>query len=83
MPLQPKRGPITGNPNQMERGGQISDGPRRTANLRPWQATILMAFIILLTLVSSFPLLFWETGTLATFPEYEEGAVEDTADRDY
>ena len=31
-PLQPKRGPIIGNPNQMERGGQKSDGPQKTGN---------------------------------------------------
>ena len=31
-PLQPKRGPIIGNPNQMERGGQKSDGPQKTGS---------------------------------------------------
>jgi hypothetical protein len=43
-PLQPNLGPITGNPNQVEKGGQISgepeSGPRRTMNLGPWQAII-------------------------------------------
>ena len=69
-PLQPKKGPITGNPNQMEKGGQISgepeSGPRRTANLGPWQATIsntcitclivsiiVLAILFLLTLAFS------------------------------
>ena len=65
-PLQPKRGPIAGNPNQMESGGQISGGPRRTANLGPWQATIsntcitclivaiiVLAILFLLTLAFS------------------------------
>ena len=65
-PLQPKRGPIEGNPNQMESGGQISGGPRRTANLGPWQATIsntcitclivaiiVLAILFLLTLAFS------------------------------
>ena len=65
-PLQPKRGPIAGNPNQMESGGQISGGPRRTAKLGPWQATIsntcitcgivsiiVLAILFLLTLVFS------------------------------
>ena len=68
-PLQPKRGPITGNPNQMERGkisGEPESGPRRTANLGPWQATIsntcitclivsiiVLAILFLLTLVFS------------------------------
>ena len=65
-PLQPKRGPIASNPNQMERGGQISGGPRRTANLGPWQATIsntcitcgiiaiiVLAILFLLTLAFS------------------------------
>ena len=65
-PLQPKRGPIAGNPNQMESGGQISGGPRRTAKLGPWQATIsntcitcgivsiiVLAILFLLTLAFS------------------------------
>lgn len=65
-PLQPKRGPITGNPNQMERGGQKSDGHQKTANLGPWQATIsnkcitcliisiiVLAILFLLTLAFS------------------------------
>ena len=68
-PLQPKRGPITGSPNQMERGqisGGLECGPRRTANLGPWQATIsktcitcliiaiiVLAILFLLTLAFS------------------------------
>ena len=65
-PLQPKRGQITGNPNQMERGGQKSDEPQKTANLGPWQATIsntcvtcliisiiVLAILFLLTLAFS------------------------------
>ena len=65
-PLKPKRGLIAGNPNQMESGGQISGGPRRTANLGPWQATIsntcitcgivsiiVLAILFLLTLAFS------------------------------
>ena len=65
-PLQPKRGPITGNPNEMERGGQKSDEPRKTVNLVPWQATIsntcitcliisiiVLAILFLLTLACS------------------------------
>ena len=65
-PLQPKTGPIEGNPNQMESGGQIYGGPRRTANLGPWQATIsntcitclivaiiVLAILFLLTLAFS------------------------------
>ena len=65
-PLQPKRGPIADNPNQMENGGQISGGPQRTANLGPWQATIsnscitcgivsiiVLAILFLLTLAFS------------------------------
>ena len=65
-PLQPKRGQITGNPNQMERGGQNLDEPRRTAKLGPWQATIsnscvtcliisiiVLAILFLLTLAFS------------------------------
>ena len=64
--LQPKRGPIVSNPNQMENGGQISGGPRRTANFGPWQATIsntcitcgivaiiVLAILFLLTLAFS------------------------------
>jgi hypothetical protein len=66
LPLQPKRGPIAGNPNQMESGGQITGGPQRTANLGPWQATIsnscitcgivaiiVLAILFLLTLAFS------------------------------
>ena len=65
-PLQPKRGPIAGNPNLMESGGQKSDGPRKTAKLGPWQATIsntcvtcliisiiVLAILFLLTLAFS------------------------------
>ena len=65
-PLQPKRGPITGNPNKMESGGQISGGPQKTVNLGPWQATIsntcitcgivsiiVLAILFLLTLAFS------------------------------
>ena len=55
-----------GNPNQMESGDQISGGPRRTANLGPWQVTIsntcitcgiiaiiVLAILFLLTLAVS------------------------------
>ena len=67
-PLQPKRGPIAGNPNQMESGDQISGRPRRTGNLGPWQTTtiinkcitcliisiIVLAILFLLTLALIF-----------------------------
>ena len=65
-PGSPKRGPITGNPNEMERGGQKSDELRKTVNLVPWQATIsntcitcliisiiVLAILFLLTLACS------------------------------
>ena len=68
-PSKPNRSPITGNPNQMERGkisGEPESGPRRTANLGPWQATIsntcitclivsiiVLAILFLLTLAFS------------------------------
>ena len=41
-PLQPKRGPIEGNPIQMESGGHFSGRPRKMANLGPWQATVVI-----------------------------------------
>ena len=52
-PLQPKRGPITGNPNEMERGGQISDGPGRAATilLLLTFAIIIFPLVVLVALV--------------------------------
>ena len=94
-PLQPKRGPITGtpitgNPNQMESGGQISGGPRRTCLII---AIIVLSILFLLTLAFSIVSLvvFLYNGDpggnwniLTTFPENEYEAVEeDAADRDY
>ena len=98
-PLQPKRGPIatkhlvppiTGNPNQMESGGQISGGPRRTCLII---AIIVLSILFLLTLAFSIVSLvvFFYNGDpggnwniLTTFPENEYEAVEeDATDRDY
>ena len=72
-PLQPK---MAGNPNQMESGDQISDGPRRTANLGPWQATISITCCIINIIVSAilFLVVFLFNGDAIVarlFPEYE------------